>query len=61
LPLFWLEYFRHIYISRWRLAIDYSKVYDSGIIIPKFKYPSAFIHELYWFKYQVYFKYIKKN
>lgn len=55
LPLLWIEFTRHIYISRWRLQYNYNikNAYNG-------KYPSAYLHEYYNFKYKIYKKFLNK-
>ena len=61
LPLMWLEFTRHLFISRWRLQYDYSRSNESNYSLQNAHYPGAFFYEYYRFKYLVYSKFIKKE
>lgn len=58
--LFWLEFIRHVFITRWRLTWDYTKQNNINKSENDFQFPSPIIHEFYWFKYLVYSRFIKK-
>lgn len=57
--LFWLEFTRHIFITRWRLTWDYTKKNNEQTSETNYQFPTPIIHELYWFKYLAYTRFIK--
>lgn len=56
--LFWLEFFRYLYINRWSLTVNYTKTKNDSF---SHKYPIGFVSEYYWYKFLVFSKFIKKR
>ena len=57
--LSWLEFTRHLFISRWRIKTEYSTSFKNNKY--SFRFISPFIHDFYYFKYIIFSKYVKKN